>query len=150
VAPGTPAPGAALLTAGAGASFALALLHVGMIPVGERAYAYFTAPERLIALARAGSVVPAVVTLGVAAIFAAFGVCALIAARRDRRPGLRILLVGIAGIYLLRGALVVPELVIVQHTGAPPRILAFSLVSLAIGAVYAAGLGRAFRRLGSA
>jgi hypothetical protein len=142
------APGAALLTAGALASFALAILHLGIAAAGEPAYEYFTAPERLLVLARAGSIVPALVTVGIAAVFVVFAGSAWAAARRHGAPGLRILLVGVAGIYLLRGALIVPEIVVVRHLGYPPRILAFSLAALIIGAIHAAGLGLAWRRLG--
>lgn len=141
-------PGSWWLAAGALASFAIALLHLGMVPVGAPAYEYFTAPERLVVLARQGSFIPAIVTTVVAAAFAFFGVCTLMAARHDRRPLLRILLVGITGIYLLRGVLIVPELVVVRHAGYPIRMLGFSAVALAIGLVHAVGLGRSYRRLG--
>jgi hypothetical protein len=119
-----------------------------MVAVGTRAYEFFTAPAHLIALSHQGSVVPALVTVGVAAVFAFFGACALAGARRDRLPGLRILLVGIASIYLLRGMLIVPEAVVVQHAGYPARMLVFSLVALVVGIVHATGLGLAYRRLG--
>jgi hypothetical protein len=130
------------------ASFAIACLHVGIAVAGEPAYVYFTAPERLVVLARDGSLVAPLVTGVMAAGFTFFGACALAAARRDAWPGLRILLVGITGIYLLRGALIVPEAVVVQHAGYPPRMLAFSLVAFLVGLVYATGLARAWRRLG--
>jgi hypothetical protein len=142
-------PGSRFLTAGALASFAIALLHIGMVPVGEPAYEYFTAPERLVVLAREGSFVPAAVTLVIAAAFGGFGICALLAARRDRHTALRILLVGVSGIYLLRGALIVPELVVVRHAGYPARMLVFSAAALAVGLVHAIGLGLAWRRLGA-
>lgn len=145
----SPRRGARVLTAGALASFAIALLHVGMVPVGEPAYEYFTAPERLVVLAREGSFVPAVVTLGVAAAFGAFGIFALLGARHDKRPALRILLVGVTGIYLLRGALIVPELVVVQHAGYPARMMVFSAVALLVGALHLTGLALAWRRLGA-
>ena len=144
-----PRPGSRFLTVGALASFAIALLHLGMIPVGEPAYEYFTAPQRLIDLAHEGSVLPALVTLVVAAAFGAFGVFALLGARRDRGTALRILLVGVTGIYLLRGALIVPELVVVQHAGYPARMMVFSSVALLVGLVHAVGLGLAWRRLGA-
>lgn len=144
-----PRSGSRVLTAGALASFAIALLHVGMVPVGAPAYEYFTAPERLVALAHEGSVVPALVTLGIAVAFGVFGVCALLGARHDRRPALRILLVGITGIYLLRGFLVVPELVVVQHAGYPARMMVFSAIALVAGLVHLTGLALAWGRLGA-
>jgi hypothetical protein len=141
--------GSRVLTAGAVASFAIALLHVGMVPVGEPAYEYFTAPERLIVLAREGSLVPAVVTIGIAVVFGGFGVSALLGARHDLRPGLRILLVGITGTYLLRGFLIVPELVVVQHAGYPARMMVFSTAALVVGLVHLAGLALSWGRLGA-
>ena len=66
---------------------------------------YFTAPERLVVLARQGSLVAGARDhAGSPASSPSSGPAPWPAARRDRRPGLRILLVGITGIYLLRGA----------------------------------------------
>ena len=102
---------------------------------------------------------PAVVTLGLALVFTGFAICAGAAARiLDRapngaprrsppRPGLRILLVGICGVYTLRGALLVPKTVLVLHTGFPLRGLFFSLVSLLIGLVHIVGTAAAWRWL---
>ena len=78
-----------------------------------------------------------------------FGVCALLGARQDRRTALRILLVGVTGIYLLRGAAVVPEMVVVQHAGYPRRMLLFSLTALLVGVVHAIGLGLACAAAGA-
>lgn len=143
-----PRAGAIWLTVGGVASFAIAGLHLGMIPVGEPAYVFFTAPERMIALARIGSSLPAVITAGIAAAFAFFGVCSIAAGRLNERPALRILLVGITGIYLLRGALIVPESIVVRHAGYPPRMLGFSVVALLVGVVHLVGLARSWHRLG--
>jgi len=140
--------GASWLNAGAAASLAIALLHLAMIPVGEAAYAFFTAPSWMIDAARRGSFLPALVTLGVAGVFALFAACARWGAREAGRPGLRVLLVGIGGIYTLRGAVIVPEAVLVWHAGFPLRALAFSSIALVIGVVHLVGTGRSWARLG--
>src|SRR5262249_36975162 len=64
------------LTVAGSASVAVAALHLAMIPIGEPAYVFFTAPERLVDLAHEGSPIPALVTAGLAAVFAFFGSCA--------------------------------------------------------------------------
>jgi hypothetical protein len=63
---------------------------------------------------------------------------------------LRIVLVGVTGVYLLRGALIVPDSIVVRLAGYPPRILLFSGVALLIGIVHAVGLARAWGRLSRA
>jgi hypothetical protein len=134
--------GVGVLTFGAVLSFFIALLHLAMIPIGVEAYDFFTAPAGFIELARAGSPIPPLVTLGLAAIFTLFGLYALSAAgRAPRLPLPRIILIGICGIYLLRGLVVVPELLLYLHTmDIPARALGFSLISLVIGIVYTVGV----------
>jgi hypothetical protein len=129
------------LTVAAAMSFFIALLHLAMIPVGADAYDFFTAPARMIELARSGSPLPALLTLIAASFFTLFGFYALSGAgRAPRLPQLRIMLIGICGIYLLRGLVVVPELLLFLNTSdIPLRALVFSLVSLTIGIVYTTG-----------
>src|SRR5262249_25644298 len=117
------------------------LLNLAMIPVGVDAYDFFTAPARMIELARRGSPLPALLTLIVASVFTVFGFYALSGAgRAPRLPQLRIVLIGISGIYLLRGLVVVPELLVFLTTSdIPPRALVFSFVSLTIGIVFTIG-----------
>jgi len=133
--------GVGTLTAGAVLSLFIALLHLAMIPIGADAYDFFTAPARMIELAHRGSPLPALATLFVASVFALFGIYALSAA--DLAPPLpvrRIALIGISGIYLLRGLIVVPQLLLFIHTSeVPARALVFSLIALVIGLVYAIG-----------
>jgi hypothetical protein len=134
--------GVGVLTLGAAMSFFVACLHLAMIPIGVEAYDFFTAPTRFVEMARRGSPVPPLLTLGLAAIFTTFGFYALSAAgRAPRLPQLRIILIGICGIYLLRGLVVVPELLLFLHTtDIPFRSLVFSLMSLTIGIVYIVGV----------
>ena len=136
-----PTRGTAWLTLAATASFAVAVLHVAIAFTGTAAYAYFGAPTGLVDAAERGSAVPALITLLIALMAAIFGLFALSGAgRAPALPALRIVLVGISGIYLLRGLVVVPELVLFLHTSTlPPRMLAFSAAALVIGIVHTVG-----------
>jgi putative oxidoreductase len=141
--------GTAWLIAAAAASFAVALLHVAITFGGTSAYEYFGAPPNIVAAARRGSAVPSLITLMIAMVFALFGLYGLSGAdRAPRLPLLRLGLVGICGIYLLRGLVVVPELVLFLYsTTLPARLMAFSLVSLAIGVLYTVGTALRWRHI---
>jgi hypothetical protein len=141
--------GGAWLLAASAASFAVAALHVAMTFVGTSAYEYFGAPVNLVAAARRGSAVPALITLIIALVFAAFGLYGLSGAgRAPRLPALRVLLVGISGIYLLRGLVVFPEFILYFHVRAlPARMMVFSLVALVIGLIHAVGTARSWGAL---
>jgi hypothetical protein len=93
--------------------------------------------------------VPALVTMIIALIFAAFGFYALSGAgRAPYLPALRVLLVGISGIYLLRGLVVVPEFILYFHARTlPARMMVFSLVALGIGVIYTIGTARSWGTL---
>lgn len=114
--------GRSLLTIGGVCSAILALLHVSVIVMGPPGYRYFGAPDEFALQTEAGSSVPAVLTAIFAAIFA---------------------------VYILRGLSAIPEaLLLLRDADAfPPRFLVFSLISLAIGGVHAAGTKQAWRRL---
>jgi hypothetical protein len=137
------------LVAGAAASFALVVLHLGIILGGAPAYEYFAAGDTLVELAEQGSLVPTVVTGLVAGMFLLFGLYALAAAGFFELPARGVLTIAIGCIYVLRGSLIVPEALLVQYMQRPPRTLAFAAVSLAIGLVYLIGIGRRWRHLGS-
>jgi hypothetical protein len=143
--------GGAWLLAAAAASFGVAALHVAMTFVGISAYEYFGAPGNLVAAARRGSAVPALVTLIIALVFAAFGFYGLSGAGlAPRLPALRVLLVGISGIYLLRGLVVFPEFILHFYARAlPARMMVFSLIALTIGLIYAIGTARRWGALDS-
>ncbi len=130
-----------LLVASA-ASFALSLAHLVTIPIGAPAYRFFTGAGRMVELAERGSPVPALVTFALALVLAAFGLYGLAALGYLRLPGTRVVVIVIGCIYVLRGALVVPESMMVLHLGWPPRMLAFPLVSLAVGLAYLVGMWR--------
>jgi energy-converting hydrogenase Eha subunit H len=135
-------PRSGWLLAGAAASFALVVLHFGIIVAGAPAYEYFLAGKQMVDLARAHSLVPTAVTGVVAAVFTVFGLYALAGAGVIRLPAARILATVVGCIYTLRGTLVVPEAVMVQYVGRPPRALVFASVSLLIGIVHLVGVAR--------
>lgn len=134
----------AWLMAAALASFGLVAAHLAAIVIGLPAYEFMTAPRDMILLAQQGSIRPALVTLVVSAVFALFGLYALSGAGRARTlPVLRIGLIFISTVFLLRGLLLFPEIVILTHTGdVPRRALAFSFVSLCIATCYIVGTAR--------
>ena len=138
-----------LLLYAAGLSFAIALLHVGIIFGGSAAYTYFGAPE-LAPLEAAGSPVPDLLTAALALVFAVCGAYALAGAGRIRRlPLLPLGLWGIGAVFTLRGLALGPELVrLARGSGTvPPRYVVFSLVALATGLAFLAGTWRAKLRL---
>ncbi len=102
---------------------------------------YFGAPEALIK--NTSSLI--IVSLFIAAILLLFGLYALSGAGYIRPlPWLKQMLVLISGIYLLRGLLFVPELIVVlgiYEISIPvaPRFITFSIGSLFIGLIYLIG-----------
>ena len=132
--------GKTLLLIGASLNLMIALLHVGIVLVGAPAYIYFGTTE-LARLATQGSPIPAVVTLILAGIFAGFTSYALAGAGvLPRLPLLRIGLISIGGVYVLRGLIVVLDLIRpVRGEGYPFRQTVFSAVALVIGLLYLLG-----------
>lgn len=118
------------------------VLHFGIIVAGAPAYEYVLAGRQMADLAREHSLVPTVVTGLVAAVFAVFGLYALAGAGLLRLPAARIVATVVGCIYTLRGTLVVPEAVMVQYMGRPPRALVFASLSLLIGIVHLVGVAR--------
>lgn len=140
-------PRSGWLVAGAAASFAVVILHFGIIVAGAPAYEYFLAGKGMVDLAKAHSLVPTLVTGAIAAVFTAFGLCALAAAGFFHLPAARILATVVGCIYTLRGTLVVPEAVMVEYVGRPPRALIFASASLLIGIVHLVGVARRWHLL---
>ena len=132
-----------LLLIGGYFSLAFAVVQISGIWWSPAAIRYLGGPAELSVKQPA---VYALLCVGVAVIVAIFGLYALSGAGQIRRlPLLRTALIVIAAIYLLRGLLFIPQLpVIIEH----PRLirfLLFSLLSLAIGAVYCTGVVLLFR-----
>lgn len=139
------------LLAAAASSALAALLHLGCIAFGPAWYRFFGAGERMATLAAAGSPVPTLVTLGIAAVLGVWSLYALSGAGVvGRLPLLRVALCVIAGIYLLRGI----SGFLLAAIGSGERSVAFwvwsSLICLGIGALYVIGIWQAWARLGGA
>jgi len=140
--------GKILLLLGAGLNFGIALLHVAIIIAGAPGYLYFGTADLAI-LAVQGSPIPALLTGALVIIFAAFGFYALSGAGLIRRlPLLTLGLIGIGGIYTLRGLIVIPDSIsLVRGADYPFRQTAFSAVALSIGILYLVGAVQRWRYL---
>jgi hypothetical protein len=141
-------PGERWLIAAALLSAAAAILHLAVIAGGPDWYRFFGAGEEMARMAERGSPVPALVTLAIATVLAAWSAYALSAAGKIRRlPLIRTALVAITAIYLLRGLVLVPVLAL-----SPGQVDAFtlwsSLIVLVYGILYAVGTWRAWPQLG--
>ncbi len=135
------------LLAGAGLSAAAALLHIETIAGGPEWYRFFGAGERMAQMASRGHWYPALVTSGIAAILSIWAAFALSGAGLIvRLPLLRTALVAITTIYLLRGLLIVPVVIIVPY---PEGAFDYwsTLVVLIYGVVHLFGLWLAWRAL---
>jgi hypothetical protein len=124
-------------------SLAAALLHVGCIIGGGDWYRFFGAGEEMARAAEAGSLMPPLVTAGIAIVLAIWAAFAFSGAGRIRRlPLLRTGLIVIATIYLLRGLAILPILI------EPQLRTSFniwsSLIVLGYGIAYAVGTWRAW------
>ena len=98
-----------LLVAAAMCSVLVALLHVYVIAKGPWAYRFFGAGEKLAGMAEQGSWIPNLLTSGITLVFFIFAAYYFAGAGLLPKPPLfRIGLIGIAAIYTLRGALLLP------------------------------------------
>jgi hypothetical protein len=139
-----------LLGIAGGLSFGVAIFQA-VISFSPAWSLYFGAPPELV------SNIPMLYIAGLTAavVFAVFGLYALSGAGIIRPlPLLRLGLLGIGGVYTLRGLLVIPELLIMggilqSSEAIPPQGLASSLVSLFISVLYLTGIMLGWRDLGS-
>ena len=130
-------PDRTLLLVAAACSAAVTLLHLGIAVGGPPWYRWFGAPGLAARIESGSALVPVLLTVAVAALFAVWACYALSGAGVIRRlPLLRIGLFAIAGIYLLRGIPVVPELLALARGAFPLRYAVFSAFSLFAGVVY--------------
>jgi hypothetical protein len=132
-----------LLTLAGVLVFGVSAFHVACAIIGPAAYRYFGAGEQMASRAASGSPIPALVTLLLAALFAIFAVYALSAAGRLRlMPQVRGVTVGVGVVFALRGLLVVPEVgrLLRDPGSVPVRAVLFSVIALAIGALYLVGV----------
>ena len=135
----------AFLIAGALLSALAAALHVGCIVFGAPWYRFFGAGERMAQMAIAGNWYPTVVTGAIALALAMWSLYALSGAGVIRAlPLLRPALCAITAIYLLRGLVIVPLVVLGKST---PFWWWSSMICLLIGSVHLAGLSQVWARL---
>jgi putative oxidoreductase len=134
------------LLVGGVATGAASLLHVGIILGGPDWYRFFGAGERMARMAARGSPYPALVTLGIAAVLGVWALYALSGAGVIRRlPLLRLALVLIAAVYLGRGVLGIPLVLLGddpyarQLQGKMTFMVVTSLVCIGLGLCYAIG-----------
>ena len=127
------------LVAGGILSGAASLLHVACIIGGPAWYRFFGAGEGMATLAEQGSLTPTLITLGIATVLAIWAGYAFSGAGLlPRLPLLRTGLVVISAIYLLRGLVLIPALVI-NGGAVQPFVLWSSLIVLVYGLAYAFG-----------
>lgn len=142
-----PNPGSRCLIAGAALSLAAALLHVAVIAGGPDWYRFFGAGNDIARAAERGSIMPAILTSGIAFVLLLWALYALSGAGRlPRLPLLRTGLVVITAIYLARGLLLVPVVLSVPY---PEGAFDYwsSAIVLVYGLVHAIGTARAWRSL---
>ena len=140
-------PRSGWLLAGAVASFALVVLHLGVIVAGAPAYAFFLAGDRMVDLAKEHALTPTIVTGAIAFVFAVFGAYGLAGAGFIALPATRVLVAAIGCVYTLRGLLIVPEALMVHFLNRPVRALFFAAISLAIGLIHLVGVARRWSAL---
>jgi hypothetical protein len=139
-----------MLRVAGGLSFAVAIFQA-VISISPSWSLYFGAPEKLVS----NILMLYVAGFAAAVIFIVFGLYALSGAGYIRPlPLLRLGLLGIGGVYTLRGLLAIPLLLIMtgilQSTeNVPSPALVSSLVSLFIGVLYLAGTMLGWRELPS-
>ncbi len=128
-------------------SVAASLLHIGCIIGGPAWYRFFGAGEGVAQAAERGEPLPALMAGGIAAILAIWAAYAFSGAGLlPRLPLLRTGLVVISAVYLLRGLVLIPALV-VNGADVMPFILWSSLIVLVYGLAYAIGTWIAWPRL---
>ena len=140
-----PTPSRSLLTGGL-LTGAASLMHVAIIFGGPAWYRFFGAGERMAQLAARGAASPAVLTAGIAAVLGIWSLYALSGAGViPRLPLLRPVLMLIAGVYLARGVLGVPVVLLLDDPYAAElraRMLFMTVssgVCVLLGLCYAVG-----------
>ncbi|WP_298159763.1 hypothetical protein [Brevundimonas sp.] len=127
------------LIAGGVLSGAASLLHLAVIAGGPAWYRFFGAGEGMARMAERGSLTPTLVTLGIATVLAVWAAYAFAGAGLiPRLPLMRTALVLISAVYLLRGLVLIPALIL-NPGGVTPFVLWSSLIVLVYGVCYAVG-----------
>lgn len=135
------------LIAAAVLSGVAALLHVAIVFGGAPWYRFFGAGERMASAAEAGRLYPAVVTFAIALVLAGWTAYALAGAGvLPALPLLKLALVGITGVYLLRGLAIVPLFVFARDQ-ATPFLIWSSIICIGYGVVHLLGVLQTWTRL---
>jgi hypothetical protein len=137
------------LVSGAALTAIAALLHVGCIVFGASWYRFFGAGEGMARLAEAGSPVPALITVGIAAVLAVWSLYALSGAGlAPRLPLLRTGLCAITAVFLLRGVAGFALAALAPGERGVGFWMWSSAICLGLGVLYLVGTWRAWPRLG--
>ena len=124
-----------------------ALLHVVVIIGGPDWYRFFGAGEAMAQAAQSGSVRPTLITIAIASVLATWAAYAFSGAGLILRlPWLRTGLVAISAIYLARGLVVVPILLLRPEL-IDPFLLWSSAIVLVFGLAHAIGTWSAWNGL---
>ncbi len=101
--------GFGLLVVSAVMNFVVTAFHFVPIVIGPEAYRVGRAGEDMISMSEAGSIVPDLISFGIACVFFVFGLYALSGAGKIRRlPFLSVILPSVAAIYTLRALAIIP------------------------------------------
>ena len=128
-------------------SFAAAVLHIGCIVFGPEWFRFFGAPEPLIRSYEQGDKTLLWMTVGITAVLSLWSAYALSGAGIIARlPLLRTALVLITAIYLARGALLIPTIILVPY---PEGAFDYwsSAIVLVYGLVHLIGTVKSWRSL---
>jgi hypothetical protein len=141
-----------LLVVGGTLTGVAALLHLAIILGGPDWYRFFGAGERMARLAARGSLYPAVVTACIAAVLGVWALYGLSGAGVIRRlPFLRVALALIAAVYLARGILGLPAVMLMEDPYANELkarttfMGVSSAICIVLGLCYAAGAARVWK-----
>ena len=138
-----------MLKLGALCNFAIALAHLLFYFAGERTLRFFGAPRSVIAMQRQGDIKFLLLLVAMAAMFSLFALYGLSGAGALRRlPFLRTVLIAIGVLFVLRGAEVGLDVIIIaRYAGRYTQFLGFSLISLCVGLLYLMGTAGVWRHL---
>jgi hypothetical protein len=137
----------ALVVAGCLSAIA-AILHLAIIVQGAEWYRFFGAGEAMARAAAQGRLYPTLVTMGIATVLATWSAYAFSGAGLlPAMPWLRPALCAITAVYLLRGLVIVPALVM-PRSAATGFWIWSSGICLVFGAAHLVGLVQRWDALG--
>lgn len=130
-------------------SIIAALLHIAIIVGGANWYRFFGAGEEMATMAEQGSLIPDMVTFGIAVVLFVWGLYAFSGAKvLMQLPFVKPVLVLVSAIYLIRGLGFIPALFLI-----PEQVDVFlvwsSIISLIFGLTYAVGTKQEWSKLSS-